>query len=94
MAERKKYFEGAGTAAYERKKAYEKEHYKRQNIVLTPELLDQINQAAADAGQSKNSWIVDAILDKLKTEQLKIFLISYKCWNFNIYEDFTPPTIP
>ena len=68
MAERKKYFEGAGTAAYERKKAYEKEHYKRLNIVLKPDLLDQINQAAKDAGQSKNSWIVDAILDKLKTE--------------------------
>ena len=68
MAERKKYFEGAGTAAYERKKAYEKEHYKRLNIVLKPELLDQINQAAADEGMSKNGWIVDAILDKLKTE--------------------------
>ena len=68
MAERKKYFEGAGTAAYERKKAYEKEHYKRLNIVLKPELLDQINQAAAAEGMSKNGWIVDAILDKLKTE--------------------------
>ena len=68
MAERKKYCEGAGTAAYERKKAYEKEHYKRLNIVLKPELWEQINQAAKDAGQSKNSWIVDAILDKLKTE--------------------------
>ena len=68
MAERKKYFEGAGTAAYERKKAYEKEHYKRLNIVLKPELLEQINQAAAAEGMSKNGWIVDAILDKLKTE--------------------------
>ena len=68
MAERKKYFEGAGTAAYERKKAYEKEHYKRLNIVLKPDLLDQINQAAKDAGQSKNSWIVDAILEKLKKQ--------------------------
>ena len=68
MEERKKYFEGAGTAAYERKKAYEKEHYRRLNIVLKPELLDQINQAAAAEGMSKNGWIVDAILDKLKTE--------------------------
>ena len=68
MAERKKYFEGAGTAAYERKKAYEKEHYKRLNIVLKPELLEQINQAAKDAGQSKNGWIVDAILEKLKKQ--------------------------
>ena len=68
MAERKKYFEGAGTAAYERKKAYEKEHYKRLNIVLKPDLLEQINQAAAAEGMSKNRWIVDAILDKLKTE--------------------------
>ena len=66
MAERKKYFEGAGTAAYERKKAYEKEHYKRMNIVLKPELLEQINQAAGDAGMSKNGWIIEAIKCKLK----------------------------
>ena len=66
MAERKKYFEGSGTAAYERKKAYEKEHYKRLNIVLKPELLEQINQAAADAGMSKNGWIIEAIKCKLK----------------------------
>ena len=66
--EKKRRFEGAGTRAYERNKEYQKEHYKRMNIVLKPELLEQINQAAKDAGQSKNSWIVDAILDKLKTE--------------------------
>ena len=66
MAERKKYFEGAGTAAYERKKAYEKEHYKRLNVVLKPELWEQINQAAADAGMSKNGWIIEAIKCKLK----------------------------
>ena len=66
MAERKKYFEGAGTAAYERKKAYEKEHYKRLNVVLKPELLEQINQAAADEGMSKNGWIIEAIQCKLK----------------------------
>ena len=66
--EKKKRFEGAGTRAYERNKEYQKEHYKRMNIVLKPELLEQINQAAKDAGQSKNSWIVDAILNKLKTE--------------------------
>ena len=68
MAERKKYFTGAGTAAYERNNAYQKEHYKRLNVVLKPELLEQINQAAAAEGMSKNSWIVDAILDKLKAE--------------------------
>ena len=68
MAERKKYFSGAGTAAYERNKEYQKEHYKRMNIVFKPELLDRINQAAKDAGQSKNSWIVDAILDKLNKQ--------------------------
>ena len=66
MAERKKYFTGAGTAAYERNNAYQKEHYKRLNIVLKPELLDQINQAAKDAGQSKNGWIIEAIKCKLK----------------------------
>ena len=38
------------------------------NIVLKPELLEQINQAAKDAGQSKNGWIVDAILEKLKKQ--------------------------
>ena len=68
MAERKKYFTGAGTAAYERNNAYQKEHYKRLNVVLKPELLEQINQAAAAEGMSKNSWIVDAILVKLKKQ--------------------------
>ena len=66
MAERKKYFTGAGTAAYERNNAYQKEHYKRLNVVLKPELLEQINQAAADSGMSKNGWIIDAIQCKLK----------------------------
>ena len=66
MAERKKYFTGAGTAAYERNKEYQKEHYKRMNIVFKPELLEQINQAAADEGMSKNGWIIEAIKCKLK----------------------------
>ena len=66
MAERKKYFTGAGTAAYERNNAYQKEHYKRMNIVLKPELWEQINQAAADEGMSKNGWIIEAIKCKLK----------------------------
>lgn len=66
MAERKKYFSGAGTAAYERNRAYNKEHYKRLNVVLKPELWEQINQAAADAGMSKNGWIIEAIKCKLK----------------------------
>lgn len=69
MAERKKYFEGAGTAAYERKKAYEKEHYKRLNVVLKPELLEQINEAASNAGMSKNGWITEAIIDKLRKSE-------------------------
>ena len=64
--EKKKRFEGAGTRAYERNKEYQKEHYKRMNIVLKPELLDQINQAAADEGMSKNGWIIEAIKCKLK----------------------------
>ena len=64
--EKKKRFEGAGTRAYERNKEYQKEHYKRMNIVLKPELLEQINQAAADEGMSKNGWIVEAIKCKLK----------------------------
>ena len=63
--EKKKRFEGAGTRAYERNKGYQKEHYKRLNIVLKPELLEQINQAAADAGMSKNGWIIEAINCKL-----------------------------
>ena len=65
---KKKRFEGVGTRAYDRNRQYQAEHYKRLNVVIKPELLEQINNAAADAGQSKNGWIVDAILDKLKTE--------------------------
>lgn len=68
MAERKKYFTGAGTAAYERNRAYNKEHYKRLNVVLKPDLLDQINQAAAGAGMSKNGWIIAAIEKELKRD--------------------------
>ena len=64
--EKKKRFAGAGTRAYERNKEYQKEHYKRMNIVLKPELLEQINQAAADEGMSKNGWIIEAIKCKLK----------------------------
>ena len=64
--EKKKRFEGAGTRAYERNKEYQKEHYKRLNIVLKPELWEQINQTAADEGMSKNGWIIEAIKCKLK----------------------------
>ena len=64
--EKKKRFEGAGTRAYERNKEYQKEHYKRLNIVVKPELWEQINQAAADEGMSKNGWIIEAIKCKLK----------------------------
>ena len=66
MEEKKKRFEGAGTKAYERNRAYQAEHYKRLNIVLKPELWEQINQAAADEGMSKNGWIIEAISCKLK----------------------------
>ena len=66
--EKKKRFEGAGTRAYERNKEYQKEHYKRMNIVLKPELLEQINQAAKDAGMSKNGWIIAAIEKELKRD--------------------------
>ena len=67
MEDKKKRIEGAGTKAHERNRAYQAEHYKRLNIVLKPEMLDQINQAAADAGMSKNGWIVAAIEEKLKS---------------------------
>lgn len=67
MEDKKKRFEGAGTKAYERNRAYQAEHYKRLNIVLKPEMLEQINHAAADAGISKNGWIIAAIEEKLKS---------------------------
>ena len=64
--EKKKRNEGEGKRAYERNKKYKKKNYKRLNVVLKPELLEQINQAAADAGMSKNGWIVESIKCKLK----------------------------
>ena len=67
MEDKKKRLEGAGTKAYERNRAYLAEHYKRLNIVLTPDMLEQINQAAAGAGMSKNGWIIAAIEEKLKS---------------------------
>ena len=66
--EKKTGFSGVGTKKYDYDRQYHKDHYKRVHLVVKPELLDQINQAAAAEGMSKNSWIVDAILDKLKTE--------------------------
>ena len=66
MEDKKKRFEGAGTKAYERNRAYQAEHYKRLNIVLKPDMLEQINQAASGAGMSKNGWIIAAIDEKLK----------------------------
>ena len=68
MEERKKRFEGAGTKAYERNRAYQAEHYKRLNIVLKPDMLEQINQASAGAGMSKNGWIIAAIEKELKRD--------------------------
>ena len=68
MTERKKYFEGVGTAAYERKKKYNEENYKRLNIVLKPEVLEAVNRASAAAGKSKNGWLVEAITEKLERE--------------------------
>ena len=65
---KKKRFEGAGTRAYNRNRQYQAEHYRRFNVVVKPELLEQINQAAAAEGMSKNGWIVDAILEKLKKQ--------------------------
>ena len=59
-------FSGVGTKKYDYDRQYHKDHYKRVHLVVKPELWEQINQAAADAGQSKNGWIVDAILEKLK----------------------------
>lgn len=68
MEDRKKRFEGAGTKAYERNRQYQAEHYKRLNIVLKPDILDQINQAASVAGMSKNGWIIAAIEKELKRD--------------------------
>ena len=65
---KKKRFESAGTRAYNRNRQYQAEHYRRFNVVVKPELLEQINQAAAAEGMSKNGWIVDAILEKLKKQ--------------------------
>ena len=63
---KKKRFEGAGTRAYNRNRQYQAEHYRRFNVVVKPELWEQINQAAAAEGMSKNGWIIEAIKCKLK----------------------------
>ena len=64
--EKKAGFSGVGTKKYDYDRQYHKDHYKRVHLVLKPELWEQINQAAADAGMSKNGWIVEAIKCKLK----------------------------
>ena len=64
--EKKAGFSGVGTKKYDYDRQYHKDHYKRVHLVVKPELWEQINQAAADAGMSKNGWIIEAIKCKLK----------------------------
>ena len=64
--EKKAGFSGVGTKKYDYDRQYHKDHYKRVHLVVKPELLEQINQAAADAGMSKNGWMIEAIKCKLK----------------------------
>ena len=59
-------FSGVGTKKYDYDRQYHKDHYKRVHLVVKPELLEQINQAAAAEGMSKNGWIIEAIKCKLK----------------------------
>ena len=64
--EKKAGFSGVGTKKYDYDRQYHKDHYKRVHLVVKPELWEQINQAAGDAGMSKNGWIIEAIKCKLK----------------------------
>ena len=64
--EKKTGFSGVRTKKYDYDRQYHKDHYKRVHLVVKPELWEQINQAAADAGMSKNGWIIEAIKCKLK----------------------------
>ena len=64
--EKKAGFSGVGTKKYDYDRQYHKDHYKRVHLVVKPELWEQINQAAADEGMSKNGWIIEAIKCKLK----------------------------
>ena len=64
--EKKAGFSGVGTKKYDYDRQYHKDHYKRVHLVVKPELWEQINQAAADSGMSKNGWIIEAIKCKLK----------------------------
>ena len=64
--EKKAGFSGVGTKKYDYARQYHKDHYKRVHLVVKPELWEQINQAAADEGMSKNGWIIEAIKCKLK----------------------------
>ena len=64
--EKKAGFSGVGTKKYDYDRQYHKDHYKRVHLVVKPELWEQINQAAAAEGMSKNGWIIEAIKCKLK----------------------------
>ena len=64
--EKKTGFSGVGTKKYDYDRQYHKDHYKRVHLVVKPELWEQINQADADEGMSKNGWIIEAIKCKLK----------------------------
>ena len=64
--EKKTGFSGVGTKKYDYDRQYHKDHYKRVHLVVKPELWEQISQAAAAEGMSKNGWIIEAIKCKLK----------------------------
>jgi uncharacterized protein (DUF1778 family) len=51
---------------YEYDKEYHKKNYDRINIVLKKGVREQIKAAAEKEGKSLNSFIVDAVTEKLK----------------------------
>lgn len=54
---------------YEYDRKFHAEHYCRFNIALPKEMREIIEQAAADAGMSKNAWLRQAIEEKLARDK-------------------------
>ena len=50
---------------YEMNRNWEKKNRKRFPMVVRPEVLEQIDKAAKQAGQSRTEWVLRAIQDKL-----------------------------
>ncbi len=50
---------------YEYDRKYHAEHYYRMSIAIPKEMRADLEKAVTDSGMSRNSWLKEAIMEKL-----------------------------